>query len=221
MSARATAGAALAAIGFAIGAAALVLQAALSIPLRMEAGHGLVDALTWFFTYFTILTNLMLVLIYLSELVGWRWLGWWRSPVTRGMMVGAISLVMGFYHLVLASIWEPQGLFLVADIVLHYVTPVLYVLYWLVFEPKGRLRAPDIGWMLLPPAVWLTWTMVRGALVAEYPYPVLEAHRLGYLAVGQSIGGLVAVLAVLFGAVVLLDRVLGRIGRKPDSANAQ
>ena len=221
MNAIAIARAAVAAIGFVIGVAALVLQAALSIPFRLEAGHGLLGALVWFFTYFTILTNLMLVLIYLSAFVGWRWLGWWRSPVTRGMMVGAIVLVMGFYHLALASTWEPEGLFLVADIALHYVTPVLYVAYWLAFVPKGRLRIPDLGWMLLPPAAWLAWTMGRGAVLGEYPYPVLEAHRLGYAAVAQNVFGLLVMLAVLFAIVLVLDRVLGRIGPGAGGPDAQ
>ena len=81
--------------GVVLGLAAVILQGSISISLRMSNGHDLVDALVFFFTYFTILTNLMLVAIYLSTLAGWRWLGWWRSPVTRGMMVGAIVLVMG------------------------------------------------------------------------------------------------------------------------------
>ena len=121
--------------GLVLGLAALILQFSLSIPARLGQGHDLLDALVWFFTYFTILTNLMLVLIYLSELVPWRWLGWWRSPVTRGMMAAAIALVMGFYHFVLAGLWAPEGWFHVADVALHYATPILYLVWWVAFNP--------------------------------------------------------------------------------------
>lgn len=196
-------------LGLIVGAAALILQASLSFPARLGNGHDLLDAVLWFFTYFTILTNIMLVLIYLSELTSAPWLGWWRSPVTRGMMAAAMTLVMGFYHFVLAATWSPAGLFLAADVLLHYGTPVIYLGWWLVFEPKGRLRWRDIGWMLVPPLAWLGWTMLRGAIIAEYPYPVLEAHRLGYPQVLANIAGLLVVLVALFAVVVAIDRALG------------
>jgi hypothetical protein len=157
----------------------------------------------------------MLVLVYLSDLVPRRWLGWWRSPVTRGMMAGAIALVMGFYHFVLAATWAPAGLFLLADVLLHYVTPGVYVIWWLVFQPKGSLRFGHIGWMLLPPSLWLAWTMLRGAIVAEYPYPILEAHVLGYPQVALNIAFMLVLLSVIFAVVVALDQALGRAARNP------
>ncbi len=208
-------GRAVALAGLVIGLAALILQFSLTIPLRMSRGGGLLDALVFYFTFFTILTNLMLVLVYLSEVLGWRWLAWWRSPVTRGMMAGAIGLVMGFYHFVLAATWAPEGLFLLADVLLHYVTPALYILWWLLLQPKGSLRFGHIGWMLLPPVIWLAWTMLRGAIVNEYPYPILEAHLLGYPQVALNIGFMLVLLTVIFAAVVALDQALGRSARNP------
>ncbi|HHY49302.1 MAG TPA: Pr6Pr family membrane protein [Alphaproteobacteria bacterium] len=208
---------AIATLGLMVGFGAIILQAVLSFPVRLEQGRGLLDATIWFFTYFTILTNLMLVLIYLSVLVGWRWLGWWRSPVTRAMMAAAIALVLGFYHVVLSKLWAPQGAFLLADTVLHYVTPALYILWWLLFQPKGSLRWGDIGWMLVPPAIWLAWTMLRGAVVNEYPYPILEAHRLGYGAVALNILVVLAILVVLFVTTVGIDRLAARSKAAPGS----
>jgi hypothetical protein len=64
------------------------------------------------------------------------------------------------------------------------------------FQPKGTAALADIGWMVLPPAIWLAWAMLRGAVLSEYPYPILEAHKLGYPAVAVNI---LVVLAVLLG----------------------
>lgn len=50
--------------GFGIGAFALILQFALTIPARMEAGHGLGDAMVFYFSFFTILTNFGVALVY-------------------------------------------------------------------------------------------------------------------------------------------------------------
>ncbi len=196
--------------GFLIGLAALVLQFSLTVPLRMSNGHDLIDALLYFFTYFTILTNLMLVLIYLSELWDAGWLGWWRSPVTRAMMAAAIALVMGFYHFVLAATWHPEGWFQVADVALHYGTPTFYILWWLLFQPRGGLQFGAIGWMLVPPALWLLWAMLRGAVINEYPYPILEAHKLGYPQVALNIAVILAILVALFAITIALDRALAR-----------
>ena len=54
-------------IGLIVGVAALILQISLSIPLRMSNGDTIFGALVYFFTFYTILTNLMLVLIYASD----------------------------------------------------------------------------------------------------------------------------------------------------------
>ena len=197
-------------LGFVIGLGALLLQFALAIPLRLSTGDNLLGAVVYYFTFFTILTNLMLVLIYLSELSTAGWLNWWRSPVTRAMMAGAMALLMPFYHLLLAGLWQPQGLQAIADTTLHYIAPTLYLLWWLILQPKGTLRFADIGWMVLPPAIWLVWTMLRGAVLNEYPYPILEVHKLGYPAVAANILVVLAILLGLFALTVVLDRLLVR-----------
>lgn len=198
-------------IGIAIGAGALILQFALTIPARVGNGDNIASALVFFFSFFTILTNLTLVMIYVSELRPRQSLNWFRRPETRGMMVALIVLVMGFYHFVLAASWNPQGLAKLADIALHYVTPVFYVAWWVLFMRHGRLKFSAIPVMLLPPTLYLIYVMIRGAIVSEYPYPVLEANVLGYGAVATNVLGLVAVVAVLSLIVVALDRALTRV----------
>src|ERR1700750_1801214 len=91
-------------IGFIVGLGALLLQAYSTLMLRAGQGHDLLSTIVFFFTYYTILTNIMLVLIYLSELTTAGWLNWWRSPVTRGMMAGAIALAGILHHLLLAAL---------------------------------------------------------------------------------------------------------------------
>lgn len=195
---------------FVIGLAALVLQFLLTVPLRLGNGDSLVGAVVYYFSFFTILTNIALVLIYLSELLGADSLGWFRSPVTRGMMAAAITLVMLFYHVVLAGLWAPQGWFKAADVTLHYITPMLYLLWWLFVQPHRRLRFRDIPPMLLPPLLYLAYAMIRGTIVGEYPYPILEAHKLGYPQVALNVLFVLVGLALLCAVAVGTDRLVGR-----------
>ena len=197
-------------VGFGVGLAGLVLQFWLTLSLRLAAGDNLGGALVYFFTFFTILTNIMLVLIYLADLIAANWLGWWRSPVTRAMMAAAMLVVMLFYHFFLAGIWEPQGLFLVCDVTLHYVCPSVYVLWWLFVAPHVGLKIDNIPPMLLPPVIYVVYAMIRGALVGEYPYPVLEANTLGYPQVLINIGALLVFFVLLCALAVWIDGLLAR-----------
>ncbi len=199
--------------GFIAGLGGLLLQAYVTLTLRGAQGHDLLGTIVFFFTYYTILTNIMLVLIYLSELTPAGWLGWWRSPVTRGMMAGAIALVGIFNHLLLADLQDLSGLSAFCDLMLHYVTPVLFVVWWLIVQPHGRLRLGNIPVMLLPTLIWLVWAMARGAVIGEYPYPILDAQKLGYGAVAINCLFVFIGLLVLYLFVVGLDRLLGRRGR--------
>jgi hypothetical protein len=196
--------------GLLVGSVALVVQFAVSIALRLGVGDDIFGALGFVLTFFTILTNLMLVLVYLSSLVPGRWLSWWRSPVTRAMLAAAILVVMVFYHFVLAGLWQPDGILLFCDVLLHYVCPVLFILWWLLVEPHGRLRFQNVPWMLLPPLLYVIATMGRGALVDEYPYPILDAGELGYPPVLVNIGALLVAFAALCGLAVWLDGLLAR-----------
>jgi hypothetical protein len=197
-------------IGLVVGAAALLLQISLTIPLRLSNGDNIFGAVIYFFTFYTILTNLMLVLIYASDLWPRESLSWWRTPETRGMMAAVMVLVCLFYHFFLASTWNPQGLFKVADVTLHYVTPILYLVWWALFTWHGKLKFGDVAVMLVPSTIWLIYAMVRGTLIGEYPYPILEANRLGYGQVAINIAAVLAGLTLLCLIVIGLDRLLSR-----------
>lgn len=203
----------LALIGFLIGLGALVLQFSLSIPLSLANGYSLPAALVRFFSFYTILTNLTLVLVYLSALTTWSWLAWFRSPITQGMMAGVMILVMVFYHLMLRNLWAPEGLFKVADVTLHYVTPILYALWWGLAGRSGSLRWAAVPVMLIPSLIYIAYVMIRGAIVTEYPYPILEADKLGYGPVAINVLAVAAALSVLFAIVTAFDTLLAR--RKP------
>jgi hypothetical protein len=202
--------------GFLLGVFALLLQGDVTLTKRFLAqGDTLLGTAIYFFTFFTILTNIMLVLIYLSDLVTDGWLNWWRSPVTRGMMAGAITLVGIFNHLLLSGLQELTGAHALADLLLHYISPAVFVLWWLLFQPKGTLRLANLPTMLLPTLIWLIWAMARGAVVDEYPYPIINATKLGYGQVAINCVFVFIGLLAIYLIVIWLDRLLA--GRLPKS----
>ena len=196
--------------GLVLGLVALGLQFSISMPAYLSDGMSLPAALVQFFSFFTILTNIAIALIYLSALSNWGWLGWFRGPKTRAMMTGVMMLVMIFYHVLLRPIWQPEGLFLVCDYLLHYVAPILFALWWGVTQKHGTIDYPDAPAMLVPPLVYLAYVMARGAITNTYPYPTLNAFELGYGQVGINVVMVAIGLTILFLITIGIDRALAR-----------
>lgn len=170
-------------------------------------------ALIWYVTYFTHLTNIGLVLVYLAVLTRWRWLGWFTRPVTQALIGGHILLVMIYYHFMLAGLYPLEGAMLVATYLLHYVTPIWYLVWWGVFARHGSLAWRDIPWMLVPGLVYVAWALGRGAITGEYPYTILDPTTLGYVAVAIGIGTLVVAVVIFCAAMVGADKLIARYRR--------
>ncbi|WP_375597064.1 Pr6Pr family membrane protein [Devosia sp. Naph2] len=196
--------------GLSLGLVALGLQFSISIPAYLANGMSLPAALVQFFSFFTILTNITITLIYLSALARWSWLSWFRAPKTRAMMTGVMTLVMIFYHVLLRPIWQPEGLFLVCDYLLHYAAPILFALWWVVTQKHGTVDYAEVPTMLVPPLIYLGYVMIRGALTNAYPYPTLNAFELGYGQVAINVVMVAIGLSILYLITIGIDRALAR-----------
>jgi hypothetical protein len=197
-------------LGLLFGAAGLVLQFTISMQSMLGSGRDLFGSLGAFFSYYTILTNIVLVLIYLSEVLPANWLRLFRLPLVRGMMAANIALVALYVFFVLRHLSVFEGAWLLADTILHYLCPVLYLLWWLVAQRHGHLRWSNLPLMLAPTLVYFLYAMARGAWVQEYPYPILNAIKLGYGQVLFNALYMTAGLSVLTLAVIALDGLLAR-----------
>jgi len=200
-------------LGLAVGVVALVLQFCLSIPAYLGLGRDLPGALGTFFAYYTILTNIVLVLIYLSEVTTSLRVDLFRHPVTRAMMAANIALVMLYVYFVLRFLSTLDGPNQFADTLLHYLAPLLYMLWWLFREKHGALRWSNLPIMLAPTLVYFVYIMARGLWVQEYPYPILNAVKLGYPQVLLNALYMTAGLALLSALVIAIDLFLARQSR--------
>ncbi|WP_256750890.1 Pr6Pr family membrane protein [Mesorhizobium sp. Mes31] len=204
--------------GLAIGLAGLVLQFCITIPASMEAGRSLLGSIVFLFSFFTILTNIGAVLVHTSLLspTGYAWLPAFAGPRMRAGVAVSIALVFIVYATVLAQLWQPQGLFLLCDVLLHYVTPVLFVLWWLTSGADGRTRWSDISWWMLYPVAYLVYALARAPLAGEVPYPFLDVAKNGPASVAISALAITGLFLVLCIIAVLADRSVSRL-RAPGS----
>lgn len=169
------------------------------------------DFFVYYWTYFTHLSNLGLLLVHAALLSGWAWLGWFRSPVTRAMMASYIALVMVFFHFMLAPLYDFEGLLAIGNVLLHYVCPIIYLAWWLAFAPHGTLRYRDIPVMLVPGLIYVAWVLIRGGLWAnEYPYAILDPTQGGYGGVAVGVAIILVGITIFSTVLIWLDGVFGR-----------
>lgn len=194
----------LAAVAALSGWAALLLQLWLTVATVLAQGRGWPMGLVIYFGYFTILTNLLVALVLLAWCVGPGFLGhgWLTRPVTLTTAASAITVVGLVYFLILRHTWKPEGLQFAADATLHYVMPVLMVLFWVCAVPARALHWVHAPWLLLYPLAYLVFVFARGEVFGSYPYEFIDVLTIGYPDALRNSAGLVAAYALIAGLFV-------------------
>ena len=98
-------------------------------------------------------------------------------------------------------------------VLLDSVMPAAFVLDWLWFTPKGRLRWIDpVKWLAFP-LVYGGWTLIHGLATHWWPYGFVDVDALGLGRVVAIFGALLVFFLLVGLALVGLDRVFGRTAR--------
>jgi hypothetical protein len=181
---------------------ALALQFYQTVVLSTAKGRALVMVVVFYFSFFTILTNLLIALVTTCSLSTSRsrLCNFWASVEVASATAVYITVVFAVYWLLLRQFWRPTGVQKIADILLHGVVPVMYVGYWVLYVRGYRLRWKSALWWLTFPLGYLFCILIRGALIAHYPYPFLDVVTLGYpraLANAFGICGAIFLLSLL------------------------
>ncbi len=193
-------------IGAVLGWFAVLMQLYLIIENRVLSVPG---TIVQYFSYFTILTNIIVALCYTFLLFKSRQKDTtrWSAPHTQAAIAVYIFVVGIVYNLVLRFLWAPEGLQKITDELLHTVAPVWFLVYWVLFAPKTGLKwRYALDWLIFP-LVYLIYVMIRGAITNIYPYPFLDAFNHGYPKVVMSS----LVIMLLF---LLLSLLLIGVGKK-------
>lgn len=127
--------------------------------------------------------------------------------------VAALVIVIGIARV--SGLWTASPNWLTDDLV-HIVTPILVIIDWALFVPKGHLRRHDpLLWALIPfgyVAFAYTYSAVGGRFAGgtSVPYPFMNVAKHGVGGVALWIGGLTVGLVAVGYVVVGCDRLLAR-----------
>ena len=146
-----------------------------------------------FFSYFTIETNILVVVMLLMSAVAIAAgkngkLDLFRSATTVYILVvgiGFSALLSGLEGVKLTAVpWD--------NVVLHYIIPVAVFADFMTDRPRRKLPFKKALLWLLFPIIYATYALVRGGLTGWYPYPFLNPDVSGAASVVTTIIGFFA-----------------------------
>ncbi|MEO8577227.1 MAG: Pr6Pr family membrane protein [Gemmatimonadales bacterium] len=152
--------------------------------------------------YFTILTNVIVAVFFTARLLHREGPAnhWARSDSFATWVTVSITFVGLGFIVLLARLYHFEGIEWLTNALLHYVTPTLGLLYWLLFVRPASLRWKD-------PMIWSVYvlaygiySMARGAVDGFYPYPFVDLPKIGWARVSINMIGLYIAFC-LFGAL--------------------
>ena len=162
-----------------------------------------------YFSYFTIWSNILVAIV--ATLL-------WLHPDRRSAVFRVLrmdSLIMItvtglIFAIVLAPDVQLEGWQYVSNTLEHYITPALTVLVFLLIGPRGLFRLPTVFLALIIPFIWVTYTLIRGAVITSYPYGFIDVATHGYGTVTINLIGVV-IFGILLGLIFLgIDKLLSR-----------
>lgn len=196
------------AVAAVLGWVGLSIQLYLIFYSRWTLEASLLGGLVSFFSYFTVLTNTLVATVLTCELTSRESAArrWFLQPWVSSGVAVSIAVVGLAYSLLLRHLWHPEGWQWLADELMHDVMPLLFLAWWFCCVPKGTLRLWHIALWVVYPLVYFAYALLRGHLLAAYPYPFIDVDKLGYPQVLINAGGLLAGFVVIAVLVLGLDR---------------
>ena len=152
-----------------------------------------------FFSYFTVLSNLMVSAVFLYVFLTGKSIDKLRGAGLLYVLLtgtGFIFLLGGKNNEFIDWV----------NIVLHYLSPTVVLLDWIFIRSKKITFKQSLSWLLFL-IVFLIYSLIRGGITGWYPYGFLNASEVGYLGVAKY-------SAILALGSVMLSWVIVRLTSK-------
>jgi len=160
-----------------IGWFAVITQFILMLENRVTS---LPETVIRFFSFFTILTNTLVAIYFTLVSIAKNQES---KPINIPGILTAITvyiIIVGLvYQLVLRQVWDPQGLQMIVDELLHTVIPILVIIFWSIYERTKSINYSQILKWAIYPLTYLLYVLILGSFSNFYPYPFIDVATIG------------------------------------------
>jgi hypothetical protein len=188
---------------------------AIVVQLASLAAKGTLNPVNYF-GYFTIDSNLIATGVLIAGALNRKRTSTPRLDVVRGGAVVYMSITGIVFTLLLSNTDVDTAIPWVNSVV-HELMPLVMLADWLTTPPAARLRLRQgLSWLSFP-LVWIVYTIIRGAIVNQYPYPFLNPANGGYASVAVYCVAILVAMVVVSSLVVVLANAAGGGRRRADA----
>ena len=152
---------------------AIITQYILMIQNRVTS---ITESTIRFFSFFTILTNLLVAIYFTCLIFKQKWISKQGTLTAITVYITIVGLV---YQIALRHIWEPKGMQLIVDELLHSVIPILVIIFWYFYQKTPNNYSKIKIWTLYP-LIYLFYVLIRGSFSDFYPYPFIDVTHIGW-----------------------------------------
>ena len=169
--------------------------------------------LEWFnsFKAFTIQTNFM-VTIWLTLAILWHNKPESLDKITgplKGALTLYITITFIFYAVLLAPFYPPPiGWAAFSNLVFHYITPIAFIVDWILTETKLRYKWKFLPyWAFIYPVCYLAFIFIHGTFTGSYIYYFFDINALGILVVAIFVSIIITTGIVLGSVYITINRI--------------
>lgn len=119
------------------------------------------------FLYFTVQSNLMVCLFLGIEVLG-RPIT--MKPAVQGGVLMYITITGLVYNILLAPGWHPEGIDLIITTINHTITPLLFLLDWVLSQEYGTYRKKHLFYWLIYPVCYAVFASIEGSITGKFRY---------------------------------------------------
>jgi hypothetical protein len=95
-----------------------------------------------------------------------------------------------------------QGHHLIVSEIFHTVVPILFFFFWLFFVSPEKISFKVISYWLIYPIIYIIYTLFHGLATEFYPYPFIDATKLGFKT--AMVNGVFVLVAFVVLSVILI-----------------
>lgn len=126
-------------------------------------------------------------------------------------MSGLVGITVTFivFHVALSRLLDLDGWAQAANQFQHTISPIMAVVGWLCFGPRGVTSPRVVRYSILFPLLYFAFCLIRGPLASHwYPYPFIDVQTIGYVPVLVNAVWVALLFIGASAAATALDRKL-------------
>ena len=197
--------------GLIISLGTLIARELVAVPNSVASGQGFGGAVFIYLSFIGVMANFFFVYCYaVAVFPKLRVLSLFEQQDVAGFGVPLSVVTMAANALVAGSHYTPHGMFLLSDLILNFVAPLIFLAWWTTAVSARTLTNRVLFPWLVAFGAYLVLVALAGAVTGIYPYASLDVHVGGLGEVALYTGlALILFLAISL-ATIEVDRQVGR-----------